>query len=211
MPIRPTCCAWTRNTCANITCSTSLAFIITTNHKTDGIYLPADDRRHYVAWSDFTKEDFTPEYWNRIWRWYHAGGFGHVAAYLAELDLSGFDPKAPPPQTPAFWDIVSANSAPEDAELADVIDALGNPDVLTVKQLIAAAVGAIAEWLSERRSRRALPHRLEHCGYVAIKNPDAKDGIWKLKGVRQCIYGRASLPTERRVAAARKLTIAKAT
>jgi Family of unknown function (DUF5906) len=24
--------------------------IITTNHKTDGIYLPADDRRHYVAW-----------------------------------------------------------------------------------------------------------------------------------------------------------------
>ena len=29
--------------------------IITTNHKTDGIYLPADDRRHYVAWSDLTK------------------------------------------------------------------------------------------------------------------------------------------------------------
>ena len=26
--------------------------IITTNHKTDGIYLPADDRRHFVAWSD---------------------------------------------------------------------------------------------------------------------------------------------------------------
>jgi hypothetical protein len=28
-----------------------LGFIITTNYKTDGIYLPADDRRHYVAWS----------------------------------------------------------------------------------------------------------------------------------------------------------------
>jgi hypothetical protein len=26
--------------------------IITTNHKTDGIYLEPDDRRHYVAWSD---------------------------------------------------------------------------------------------------------------------------------------------------------------
>jgi len=25
--------------------------VITTNHKTDGIYLPNDDRRHYVAWS----------------------------------------------------------------------------------------------------------------------------------------------------------------
>ena len=32
-----------------------LGLIITTNHKTDGLYLPADDRRHYVAWSA-TKE-----------------------------------------------------------------------------------------------------------------------------------------------------------
>ena len=30
--------------------------IITTNHKTDGIFLPADDRRHFVAWSDLTRE-----------------------------------------------------------------------------------------------------------------------------------------------------------
>src|ERR1700740_1209779 len=47
-----------------------LGFIITTNHKTDGIYLPADDRRHYVAWSDATKEDFTPDYWTSIYRWF---------------------------------------------------------------------------------------------------------------------------------------------
>ena len=38
--------------------------IITTNHKADGIYLPADDRRHFVAWSDLTKEDFDDDYWN---------------------------------------------------------------------------------------------------------------------------------------------------
>ena len=51
----------------------------------------------------------------------------HVAAYLASLDISGFDPKAPSPKTPAFWDIVDANRAPEDAELADVLDRMGNP------------------------------------------------------------------------------------
>jgi hypothetical protein len=28
--------------------------IITTNHKTDGIFLPSDDRRHFVAWSPKT-------------------------------------------------------------------------------------------------------------------------------------------------------------
>ena len=31
--------------------------VMTTNHKTDGVYLPADDRRHYVAWSEAKKED----------------------------------------------------------------------------------------------------------------------------------------------------------
>ena len=46
-----------------------------------------------------------------------------------------FDPKAPPPKTPAFWDIVDANRAPEDAELADVLDKLGNPDATTLIQI----------------------------------------------------------------------------
>ena len=60
-----------------------LGFVITTNHKTDGIYLPADDRRHYVAWSNLTKDDFATDYWTTLWSWYQNGGFGHVAAYLA--------------------------------------------------------------------------------------------------------------------------------
>jgi hypothetical protein len=34
--------------------------IITTNHLTDGIYLPPEDRRHYVAWSDCVPGDFEP-------------------------------------------------------------------------------------------------------------------------------------------------------
>jgi hypothetical protein len=182
-----------------------LGFLITTNHKTDGIYLPADDRRHYVAWSNLTKEEFTPEYWNRIWDWYYADGFEHVAAYLSELDLHNFDPKAPPPQTPAWWDIVNANNAPEDAELADAIDALGNPEALTPKQLIAAASGAFAEWLSERKSRRALPHRLERCGYVAVKNPEAKEGYWLIQNTRQPVYAKSTLSTAARLQAAHKL------
>jgi hypothetical protein len=182
-----------------------LGFLITTNHKTDGIYLPADDRRHYVAWSNFSKEDFTPEYWNQIWGWYHTGGgFEHVAAYLAEFDISGFDPKAPPPQTSAWWEIVSTNQPPEDAELADAIDTLGKPAALTIKQLIGAATGGLAEWLSERKSRRALPHRLERCGYVAVKNPTAKDGQWVIGGARQAVYANGRLSAEDRRAAAER-------
>ena len=32
--------------------------IITTNHLTDGLYIPPEDRRLYVAWSECAKEDF---------------------------------------------------------------------------------------------------------------------------------------------------------
>jgi hypothetical protein len=179
--------------------------IFTTNYRTDGIYLPADDRRHFIAWTQCTEADFKPEYWNELWSWYEQkNGFNHVAAYLAALDLSGFDPKAPPPKTAAFWDIVLANAAPEDAELMDVIDALGKPDpsdpnhvdapdIVTKEELLTIANGSLAEWLSDRRNRRALPHRMERCGYVAVKNPKARDGLWKVKGARRVIYARREL------------------
>jgi hypothetical protein len=131
--------------------------IITTNHKADGIYLPADDRRHYVAWSALTKDDFVPSYWRDLWGFYADGGNQHVAAYLAELDLGDFDPKAPPPKTAAFWDIVDASRAPEDAELADVLDGLGNPEATTISTIIANASGDFGDWLSDRRNRRVIP------------------------------------------------------
>jgi hypothetical protein len=173
-----------------------LGLIITKNHKTDGLYLPVDDRRHYVAWSNFTKEDFTKEYWNALWGFYHDGGSEHVTAYLSELDLSSFDPKAPPPKTPAFWQIVGVNIAPEDAELMDVLDTLNKPDAITIASLVDVASAEMAEWLLDRRNRRAFPHRLERCGYVSLRNPDAKDGLWRIKDRRQAIYARAELNSE---------------
>ena len=113
-----------------------------------------------------------------------------------------FDAKAPPPKTPAFWDIVIANNAPEDAELADVLDTLGNPDAVTLAQLIERATGSeAAEWLMDRRNRRAIPHRMERCGYVPVRNPNADDGLWKLQGRRQVVYARTDLSPGAQLAA----------
>jgi hypothetical protein len=184
-----------------------LGFLITTNHKVDGLYLPPDDRRHYVAWSNLEKKDFADEYWNKIWGWYERyGGSGHVAAHLTELDLSGFDPKAPPPKTRAFWDIVDASRAPEDAELADVIDALGQPDAVILPQLLEKATGETQEWLFDRKNRRAVPHRLERCGYVPVRNPDAPDdGYWRIRNKRHPVYAKANLHLREQIIAARRL------
>jgi hypothetical protein len=178
-----------------------VGIIITTNHKCDGIFLPPDDRRHYVAWSERTKDDFTPKYWNEIYHWYqHEGGNQNVTAYLAEVDLSKFDAKAPPPKTEAWWAIVDSNRAPEEAELADVIDTLGNPKAVTIDQVIKAAGGtyngdrtSLAYWLTERKNRRAIPHRFEQVGYKPVRNEARETGLWVISGKRQVVYARQDI------------------
>ena len=122
--------------------------VITSNHQ-DALFLPADDRRHYVAWSELTKASFVDGYWRRLWGWYDAGGLNYVAAYLSDLDLASFEPKAPPPKTAAFWQIVSTGSAPEDAELADLLDKLGNPDAITLAQLRGKGDASFDDWLAD--------------------------------------------------------------
>jgi Bifunctional DNA primase/polymerase, N-terminal len=169
--------------------------VITTNHKTDGVFLSPDDRRHYVTWSERTNEDdrFQGDYWDELWGYYREGGYGHIAAFLMERDISGFDAKAPPPKTSAFWAIGDANRAPEEAELADLLDALGSPPAVTLESLLSVAKGDADAWLRDRKNRRAIPHRLERCGYVPVRNLDAKDGLWKLDGRRVAVYAKASL------------------
>jgi hypothetical protein len=176
--------------------------IITTNHKTDGIFLPSGDRRHFVAWSSCKIEDFDEDYWNRLWRWCHSGGFGHVAAYLSELDISDFDPKAPPPKTDAWWAIVDAGRPSEDADLANALDKLKNPDAFVIDELVEAPA-ALGDWLRDRRNRRVISHRLEAVGYAPVRNKDAgSDGMWKVDGSRCVVYARSTLTVREQVEAA---------
>jgi hypothetical protein len=98
---------------------------ITTNYGLDGLYLPPDDGRHYVAGTEVKREDFPQGFFDEYWAWQSAGGAEDVVAYLAEFDLRRFNPKAPPKKTNAFWTMVSAGEAPEVSELDDIIDRLG--------------------------------------------------------------------------------------
>jgi len=180
--------------------------IITSNHKTDGIYLPADDRRHYVAWSDLTRDTFDADYWNKLYGWYHQeGGIGHVVAYLRQLDLSGFDAKSPPKKTAAFWDIVSSNQAPEEAELSDALEKLGWPNAVTVAEVAASADFEFRDFLTDRRNSRRIPHRFEECGYVQVRNGSAQDGLFKVGGKRCVIYAKKTLSRRDQHAAADRL------
>lgn len=172
--------------------------LITTNHKSNGLYLPADDRRHYVAWSELSAElqdeDVPPDYFQSLYDWFAQDGYRHVLAWLQARPLRGFNPKAPPPKTAAFWAIVDAGRSPEDAEMADAVSSLGQPDALTVDMLSEPPTpDDFRTWLKDRRSRPRIPHRLESCGYVASRSPYAKDGLWIVHRRRCVVYVKASL------------------
>jgi hypothetical protein len=194
-----------------------LGVIITTNHE-DGLYIPGDSRRYYVAWSEISKEGYPPNYWHDIYHWYYQeGGIGHVVAYLQALDLSDFDPKAPPPRTPAFWRTVNTGRAPEEGELADALEALNSslnpgcaeqdsPPAVTISHVAPFASESFRLWLTDRRNSRQLPHRMGAVGYTAVPNKAAKDGLWKVDGKRQVIYARRELAERERLIEADKLS-----
>lgn len=182
--------------------------IFTSNYR-DGLYLPEDDRRHDVLWSERTAADFADGYWNKLWGWYRDGGFEHVAAYLMARDISKFDPAAPPPKGPAFWAMVEASAAPENSEFGDLLDRVIHgkmynedgsvpeepiwPDAVTLSQIRKYADDSMKAWIDDRKNRRSLPHRFAACGYVPVRNPDRKEGNWIVLNKRQVIYAKATL------------------
>jgi hypothetical protein len=182
--------------------------IFTSNHLSDGLYLPADDRRHYVAWSDAKPLDFDESYWRDLWAWYVAGGIGHVCAWLRERDLSKFDPKAPPAKTAAFWTMVAAGESPERGEMRDLLELLGNPPAFTMTDIVTGATRHnlmdLERDLTDRKNRRSIPHQMERAGYVAVRNPNADDWHFKVTGKRCVIYAQSALTLADQLRAAQK-------
>ena len=61
-----------------------------------------------------------------------------------------------------------------------MLDQLGNPAAVTLAQIRKEADASLDEWLADRSSRRVISFRLEACGYVSVRNPDAaSDGKWR--------------------------------
>lgn len=187
-----------------------MGVIITTNNKSSGIYLPSDDRRHYVAWSPLTQTPEVIDECARMWQWYASGGLENVVAFLRRVNLSKFDPKAPPPKTQAFYEIVDANRSPEDSELADTLEKMRSPDALTVARLCDYASDDFEDWLKDRRNRRLIPHRLESVGYVPVRNTGADQGLWKIDGKRQTAYAKKTLSYRDQCVAVQRCLIERA-
>jgi hypothetical protein len=175
--------------------------IVVTGNSKAGLYLPAEDRRHDVAWSECKPSDFAEGYFVELYRWYNAGGFAHVKAYLDAVDLSAWDPKAPPPKGAAFRAIVAHNQSSAATNLGDLLDWYNypfddRPVIVTIRQLQKAAMQGghhfdeAFQLLNDKRYRKQLVHELRREGYEAVENSAKKDGRWKLEGKSVMFYGR---------------------
>jgi hypothetical protein len=185
--------------------------VMLTNYKVGGVYLPADDRRTHVAWSLKQAVDYPVGHWVGFWKWLDNEGAVHIAAYLQKLDISNFDPKAPPLRTPAFWEIVNSNRSTDEAELSDIFEQLGNPAAVVVDTVIAKArelnMYSLAMWMEDRKNRGVIPIRFEKCGYTAVRNDAAaSDGLFKIGMHRKVVYARSNLSQRQRLDSATILT-----
>ena len=82
--------------------------------------------------------------------------------------------------------------------------------VLTLDRITTAAPPELAAWLRDRKNRRAIPHRLEEVGYIAVRNPgDKSDGRWKIDGKGQVLYVDKKLSVRDRTAVAMKFAGAR--
>lgn len=189
--------------------------VFTTNDLDSGVYLPAGDRRHFVAASELPENAPGAEYFAGLYRWFGEGGNNNVAAFLAGYDLSNFDPKAPPPKTPGFHRVIAGGSSPVSAEMADIIEEMGDPAVVVIQDIVDTSSkmtskfetmsGGIASnlglWLNDTRNATKIPRLMNEAGYVKVLT-ETGQGQWRIKGKRTIVYGRKELSRAERIQAA---------
>jgi hypothetical protein len=169
--------------------------ILTTNHQVDGLYMDPQDRRHYCAWSDAPK--LTEAEANAIYAWYEAGGLDIVAHHLRTLDLStrNWNPKAPPPRTDWWHQLVSGGQSAEEEKFGDALDKLQRPDWVTMPQVGDAGTPDLKNWTLDPRNKRKLEREMVKSGYQRLPNPnETKRGRWPIKGAQLVVYRRSDVP-----------------
>jgi hypothetical protein len=162
---------------------------MTTNNLASGIYIPPDDRRYDVmecatlAEMKLTEETTRQTYFETLWTWFYDEGAAHIAALLHERDLTAYKDGVQR-KTEAHRMVVQANRM-SDHWLLDILDELKSPDQVRADWIVERAVND-----GEKKAdvHRKLGATMGRCGYVWCRNPDNKEGRWRIKGRGRTIY-----------------------
>lgn len=168
------------------------ATVIMTNHLTGGLYLPEDDGRHAVFWSEARRghDGINDDYFTALYAWFDDGGMENCAAYLMGIDVSDFKPKGMPPRTPAFYRMVEGGRSDEQNDLGDVVKLMGDKAFSIPELSMTARVNnypELAEWLL-KKGHRLIGQSLMEAGCVKHINPNERRGRWLMAGRQVNLY-----------------------
>ena len=158
-----------------------MRIFITTNDWM-AMYIPPEDRRMFIMHSVLQQRwhdaEGDPQYFERLFNWFHDGGSEDVASWLRERDLSHFNPKAQIQRT-SGWEAVSATwGEPEDA-VAQALEILGNPEIVFGAELLQVQFDGRDEIAGMMKSPRKIGHRMQRAGYIAMMSKTASRWIFK--------------------------------
>lgn len=138
----------------------------TTNHR-DALAMEPGERRFFCIWSDAVPQ--SPDYYDRLVRFYEAGGAERAALWLMARDLSGFTAKGRAPETEAFRDMVEINRSPLEDMVRSAIENASPPfrsDIVVLGEVM-ASFGA-HDFGRLNRNEKTLAIALRTAGAVSL-------------------------------------------
>ena len=131
------------------------------------ISISSGDRRWFCIWSAAGRMD--PSAAQNLWRWYRAGGFETIARWLADRDVSKFNPSAPPMWTEFKENLIENGMSIAESFIVEQIRARVNE---FRRGIIATPFYGICDRLSAsapagvKVPQSALLHALKEAGWI---------------------------------------------
>lgn len=176
--------------------------VLTTNdHLT--MHIPPEDRRLFVMHSQLAREWAPEGYFDRLWRWFRAGGLAAAIGWLAERDVSAFAAEAPPPMTWGKEQIIASTAHtrtnPISEAFAEWVGEGDAPAVWFPFDLLESAFDG-AEALAGALRAKSLHYRVADLGYRVMQPPaGTTEWAWKAGGARvrsRVAFVRETVPRE---------------
>jgi hypothetical protein len=135
-----------------------------------------------------------------------AGGVENVVAFLKNMDLSEFNPYAPPRKTEAFRFMMQSDENEVDEQLESILVQMGEPIVFSLAALRTGAKGRaeLENFMSSSKNDRSLFRKLDRLGYLRLGNPDDVSGRWRVGASKHTFYAKKNVSMDERCKLARK-------
>jgi len=162
------------------------------------VQINSTSRRFYAVWTDLIVRDEHEEmypdwakYWEQSWAWMENGGYAYCIDFLMKLDVSKFNPGAPPPMTEFLREIREESKSPAQVTIenfanrkigalrADLVTASDVAETIqSVGQFDASLMNAAPDWFTCTRVGKVMSS-VDH--FVKKKAGRSRTRIWIIR------------------------------